>query len=56
MLSELTADTERNLLIAQDVAREVRESRGISLVLSDRRSTARTCRPCCATGSRPMPS
>ena len=37
MLSELTADTERNLLIAQDVAREVRESRGISLVLSDRR-------------------
>ena len=37
MLSELTADTERNLLIAQDVVREVRESRGISLVLSDRR-------------------
>jgi superfamily II DNA or RNA helicase len=37
MLSELTTDTERNLLIAQDVAREVRENRGISLVLSDRR-------------------
>jgi len=37
MLSELTTDTERNLLITQDVAREVRESRGISLVLSDRR-------------------
>jgi superfamily II DNA or RNA helicase len=38
MLSELTADTERNLLIAQDVAGEARESRGIALVLSDRRA------------------
>jgi superfamily II DNA or RNA helicase len=38
MLSELTADTERNLLIAQDVADEVREKPGVSLVLSDRRA------------------
>jgi superfamily II DNA or RNA helicase len=38
MLSELTADTERNLMIAQDVAGEVRESRGIALVLSDRKA------------------
>jgi superfamily II DNA or RNA helicase len=38
MLSELTGDTERNLLIAQDVADEVRERSGIALVLSDRRA------------------
>jgi superfamily II DNA or RNA helicase len=38
MLSELTADTERNLMIAQDVADEVREHPGIALVLSDRRA------------------
>lgn len=38
MLSELTGDTERNLLIAQDVADEVREHPGIALVLSDRRA------------------
>jgi superfamily II DNA or RNA helicase len=38
MISELTADTGRNLLIAADVAQEVRESDGISLVLSDRRA------------------
>jgi len=37
MLSELTADTVRNLLIAGDVAREARESAGICLVLSDRK-------------------
>jgi len=38
MLSELTADTGRNLLIAEDVAREARECVGISLVLSDRKA------------------
>jgi superfamily II DNA or RNA helicase len=38
MLSELTADTARNLLIAEDVAREVREGAGICLVLSDRKA------------------
>jgi superfamily II DNA or RNA helicase len=38
MLSELTADTERNLLIAQDIAAEVAASPGICLVLSDRRA------------------
>lgn len=38
MLSELTADTVRNLLIAEDVAREARESPGICLVLSDRKA------------------
>jgi superfamily II DNA or RNA helicase len=38
MLSELTADTARNLLIAEDVAREARESAGICLVLSDRKA------------------
>jgi superfamily II DNA or RNA helicase len=38
MLSELTGDTERNLLIAGDVAGEVRDHPGISLVLSDRRA------------------
>jgi len=38
MLSELTADTARNLLIAEDVAREARESAGICIVLSDRKA------------------
>ena len=38
MLSELTADTERNLLIAQDVAQEVQMTPGVSLVLSDRKA------------------
>jgi len=38
MLSELTADTERNLMIAQDVADEVHQQPGSCLVLSDRRA------------------
>ena len=38
MLSELTADTDRNILIAGDVARESAESEGICLVLSDRKA------------------
>ena len=38
MLSELTADTDRNVLIASDVARETTESDGICLVLSDRKA------------------
>jgi superfamily II DNA or RNA helicase len=38
MLSELTADTDRNVLIASDVARETTESVGICLVLSDRKA------------------
>ncbi len=38
MLSELTADTDRNILIAGDVARETAESEGICLVLSDRKA------------------
>jgi superfamily II DNA or RNA helicase len=42
MLSELTADTERNLLIAQDVAEEVRGRPGVCLVLSDRRAHCET--------------
>lgn len=37
MLSELTADDERNRLIADDVAREARISPGTTLVLSDRK-------------------
>jgi superfamily II DNA or RNA helicase len=37
MLSELTADTDRNILIAGDVARESQTSPGICLVLSDRK-------------------
>jgi superfamily II DNA or RNA helicase len=44
MLSELTADTERNLMIAQDVADEVAGRPGISLVLSDRRAHCETLR------------
>ena len=38
MLSELTADTRRNLLIASDVARESATGTGICLVLSDRKA------------------
>jgi superfamily II DNA or RNA helicase len=38
MLSELTADTERNVLIAGDVAREALNQPGICLVLSDRKA------------------
>ena len=38
MLSELTADTDRNVLIAQDVAEETATSTGICLVLSDRKA------------------
>ena len=38
MLSELTADTDRNVLIASDVAREAAGSSGICLVLSDRKA------------------
>lgn len=37
MLSELTADDERNELITADAAKEVREGRGICLLLSDRK-------------------
>ncbi len=37
MLSELTTDTKRNLLIASDVAQEVQNSAGVCLVLSDRK-------------------
>jgi superfamily II DNA or RNA helicase len=38
MLSELTADTERNVLIAGDVAAAARQEQGICLVLSDRKA------------------
>jgi len=38
MLSELTADTQRNVLIAGDVARETANKGGICLVLSDRKA------------------
>ena len=38
MLSELTADTDRNVLIAGDVAQETLDSAGICLVLSDRKA------------------
>ena len=38
MLSELTADTDRNVLIASDVALETSNSNGICLVLSDRKA------------------
>jgi superfamily II DNA or RNA helicase len=38
MLSELTADTERNILIASDVARETERKAGICLILSDRKA------------------
>ncbi|MFZ5571732.1 MAG: DEAD/DEAH box helicase [Thermodesulfobacteriota bacterium] len=38
MLSELTADGPRNLLIAGDIAREAGQNAGVCLVLSDRRA------------------
>ncbi len=38
MLSELTADKERNHLIASDIEKEVQENTGICLVLSDRKA------------------
>ena len=38
MLSELTADTDRNVLIASDIALETSNSNGICLVLSDRKA------------------
>jgi superfamily II DNA or RNA helicase len=38
MLSELTADTDRNVLIAGDVALETKSHAGICLVLSDRKA------------------
>lgn len=38
MLSELTQDEQRNLLIASDIAREALNGGGISLVLSDRKT------------------
>jgi len=38
MLSELTGDTERNILITSDVAQEALNSAGICLVLSDRKA------------------
>jgi superfamily II DNA or RNA helicase len=42
MLSELTADDGRNRLIASDVARQVRDGKGICLVLSDRKKHCQT--------------
>lgn len=42
MLSELTADDNRNRLIASDVAQEVQTSDGVCLVLSDRKSHCET--------------
>ena len=42
MLSELTLNDERNRLIVSDVAHEVRNSEGICLVLSDRKSHCET--------------
>ena len=38
MLSELTTDTERNILITSDVAQEVINGTGVCLVLSDRKA------------------
>ena len=38
MLAELTADKDRNILIAGDVARETENNAGICLVLSDRKA------------------
>ncbi|MDM8549771.1 four helix bundle protein [Desulfobacterales bacterium HSG2] len=42
MLSELTEDEERNLLIASDVAKEAGSSEGVLLVLSDRKKHCET--------------
>jgi superfamily II DNA or RNA helicase len=44
MLSELTADDERNRLIAGDVAQEVKNGKGVCLVLSDRKKHCDTLR------------
>ena len=38
MLAELAGDTERNVLIASDIAEEAARSTGISLILSDRKA------------------
>jgi superfamily II DNA or RNA helicase len=38
MLAELTADTDRNVLIASDVARETERKDGICLIMSDRKA------------------
>ena len=38
MLSELTTDTDRNILITSDVAKEAMSSDGVCLVLSDRKA------------------
>ncbi len=42
MLSELTADDDRNRLIAADVANEARSGKGVCLVLSDRKKHCET--------------
>lgn len=42
MLTELTSDDKRNRLIASDVAREASNSKGICLVLSDRKKHCET--------------
>ena len=42
MLSELTQDEDRNLLIAGDIAKESRNSGGVCLVLSDRKDHCKT--------------
>jgi superfamily II DNA or RNA helicase len=44
MLSELTANDERNRLIAADVAAETERHRGVCLVLSDRKKQCETLR------------
>lgn len=44
MLAELVADDSRNRMIAEDVAREVRNHHGVSLVLSDRKAHCETLR------------
>jgi superfamily II DNA or RNA helicase len=44
MLSELTANDERNRLIAADVAAETEHHRGVCLVLSDRKKHCETLR------------
>jgi len=44
MLSELTADDERNRLIAADIAQEAQNAKGIVLVLSDRKNHCETLR------------
>ena len=42
MLAELTSDDRRNRLITEDIATEARESRGVCLVLSDRKAHCET--------------